>query len=220
MDNDKKRRRVERSLAFFADKRKGKYKRVKTSETSKSVARVPRNDSLMVSNESTEPRNDYSTYFVNIVITQYTLILTDRFQRQYPTVDTFFDNIRNYFRRNVNIILYTRDSSEIETAAKASCRFDLTVSLDKYDGLTAKLKEHERPLRILRKCIARQATASPHSLSGPFVLIVKSIDGANNKQYDIVKDIRRYYKYDEINFRDTVDLDSLFHDIKESVEHF
>lgn len=229
----KKRLRRERSLAFFKDKKKGKYKRVKSitavspslsssllssSTDVRSNVLALHNNQIHTLKASSKQRNEQCKYYVNVIIAHYMFILADRFGRKYRTVNDFFDNIRNYFRGNVNIILYTNNPSEIEAAKAASCPFDLTISLDKYDKVIAHINENERPIKILRKCMA-QKLSLPISLSGPFVLLTKSSNVDNNKQYDIIKDVRRYYKRDRNTFEENIEFEYLLEDIKESVEN-
>lgn len=216
--SEKDRLRRQRSLAFFADKKSGKYKRShKLSFPNGSVAKsIPPNmEKPMEINRSLD--YDFSKYHVNVVITNYTAVLADRFYRTYPKAKCFLDDLKNYYKQNVYIILYVRSFDEVTKAKFSGCEFDLTLSLDKYDSVLAELNEFERPITILRKFIA-QNSSRPHALTGPYVLLSNSVIANNNRQYDIIKDVRRYYLFKKDS--EHIDFDALFGDIIESVEKF
>jgi hypothetical protein len=164
-------------------------------------------------------RSDNSKYTTtNIIIPSFAGVLADRFYRLYPQAQNFIDKIKNYFQHNVYIILYVRDCEEITKASSSSsCKFDVILSLDKRDVILAELNETHRPIGVLRKFLAQNM---PRALSGPYVLVTNAMNPQNNREYDIVKDVRRYYTFKKGSIEQQVNYDALFEDIAESVNAF
>lgn len=202
MDNKSDKRR-ERSLAFFTEKKCGKYKRRKIDEKSTEAL------SRTIVRHNVKNHN----YFINFVITDFMLILADKFMNVFPSALEFIRNLKRMYV-NSNIIMYTYNKIEIDVTKKTFLSLiDIYLELDKNNVIFS----NERPILYFRKLVANKLGTD--ALSGPNVLLTKSMNADNNKQYDIVKDIRRFYVFDKSSVTD-VDYKRLLEELKGSIDRF
>lgn len=192
--NEKENKRLRRSLTFFVDKKNGKYKRRKLSDNSSTV---------VVDNAALDSR-----YGTNVILTDVTLILADRFGNAFPSAQQFLNELKRLFT-NSKTILFTGKKSEIDLAKRTFSAIDVYIETKDVLG--------ERPLLYFRNFLAQKFGAP--ALIGPNVLLTDRMNPFNNKQYDVVKDVRRFYNFDK-NVLVGVDYGNLLEDIKNSVEYF
>lgn len=189
-------KRRERSLAFFANK-KCKYKsNKKGNEESPNVQTICE-----------------QTSSINFILTDFSLILANQIKEPFPSVLDFLTKIKQNFK-NSNIILFTDSKSDIILAKKYFPSIDLLIELNRDSHL---IIQEERPILYLRKQLFKQNNKL--ALIGPYILITKTMNSNNNKQYDIVKDIRRFYIFKE-NVLIDVNYQHLLNNIKKSVDNF
>lgn len=168
-------KRRQRSLRFFSDKKSGKYKPKNGEEKL-----IPHKDDTQIST---------SWYCVNVVLPDISLIVTDHSMRPFPSAYGFLKELKRYFT-NVNVILYTDNKADVAVTKNLFDEINLIV-----DAKDAIIVAGERPILQLRKYLCQRLGS--RSLAGPFVLLCKTMNANNNKQYDIVKDVRRFYVFDE-----------------------
>lgn len=202
--NDK---RKKRSLDFFEAKKCGKYKRRK-GEDDDNIGNVRETLRAKISENTNR-----HTFCINFILTGFSLILADKFANVFPSALKFLTNVKRTFV-NSKIIMFTHDKAEIISTKKSFSCIDIYVELNNDSIVT----RDERPVVYLRKFLANRV--GPAALTGPFVLLTNSMNAYNNKQYDIVKDIRRFYIFDNNNVLRDVDHELLTQDVKKSVKNF
>lgn len=204
---DKARKRQERSLAFFAEKKSGKYKRQK----------VDGNETTAASRTPIAVDAKFR-FCINFILTDCTFILTDQFTNIYPGAIQFVCNLKKMFLDS-NVIMFLQNKHEINLCRKVFSLIpnavDLFIDCDIAEG--GIVPNNERPLLYLRKCLAKQM--GPPALAGPNVLLTRTMNANNNRQYDIVKDIRRFYIF-ENNILSKVDYNNLLHNVQNDLQQF
>lgn len=214
MDN-KAGKRLERSLTFFAQKKSGKYKRQSRRKTGDVVDVDGRDERSRRASKivSTVDGNSAENAFrINFILTDLSLILVDRFVRVFPSALTFLENLKSIFK-NSSIILYTHNKTETIFSTRAFSSIDARINLDE----NSIMMSEERPVLLLRKYLVSKW--GPLSLTGPNVLLTKAMNANNNKQYDVIKDVRRFYIFDRNAVRD-VDYERLIEELRESIRQF
>lgn len=170
-------KRRERSSIFFTNKKNGKYKRKTTPTT----------------NTNTTGKCDKKKFEqINFVLSDISLVFVQQQnnndkQQPFPSARDFFTKIKQTFS-NPKIVLFTHNKVDIILAKQFFPLIDLFVELDK-----SSVSMEERPILYLRKYLFRKR----ETVSGPNILITKTMNANNHKQYDIVKDIRRFYKFED-----------------------
>jgi hypothetical protein len=237
-------KRRERSLAFFAEKKSGKYNRDRRrnqqqqqQQQQQTTDDEPQNRCIvqrrpLFSHSTTrrsgdDSENSYANCHVNIIISDVSLILSDQFLNAFPSARTFIENLKSLFK-NSCIVLYVSNINKsflqsmdfldlcVQTENKNIAAASAAAAASTASKATTTL-DNERPLLHLRKRLFAERGAT--SLAGPYVLLTKSMNANNNKQYDIVKDVRRYYVLDGHTVRD-VDYARLLNDIRDSIRLF
>lgn len=189
-------KRKERSLAYFANKKANKAKQQKNDKYSD--ARI---ETLLLS----APK-----YCINFVLSDVSMVLVDESLDVFPSAHEFLAMLKHTYE-NVHIILFSQNKAEGIIAQKLFPQVDAIVDTDDAPCSTT------TPLLVLRKFVVKKFGI--RYLMGPFVLLCKTMNANNNQQYDIVKDIRRFYVF-ENNLLKDIDQHKLITEIKRSVEQF
>lgn len=186
-------KRGERSAAFFEKKKNGQYR--------KSNAKNCENEKFcqIISEQK---------YRINFVFSDFSLVLANQIKEPFPSTLDFFRKIKQKYVHS-NIILFTPNKTDLILAKQFLPLIDLFIKLDENVAIV----QEERPILFLRKYLFKEKKT--FLLMGPNILITKGMNTNNNKQYDIVKDIRRFYifKYNsliDINYQELLsDLETL-----------
>lgn len=198
-------KRRNRSIAFFADKKSGKYQRV--------TKVLPNQNTNGTHTDIPAIIQIKCEYCINFIFSNTSLILINSSKEPFPSSSDFLLHIKQTFQ-NSNIILFTADKLDILLAKNLFPLINLYIELNVNNIFTT---TEERPVIYLRKYLSKNIGAS--SLSGPYVLITKDMNANNNKQYDIVKDIRRFYIFNE-NVLFDINYYLLLKTINESIKKF
>lgn len=155
--------------------------------------------------------NNYNDYYVNFVFANFTFLSGNQYADEFILNLDFLKTIKYTFPQS-NVILYTPVKTDITVAISHCGYIDYFVELNANN-----FSLEERPLLQLRRYLLKKKGIS--ALAGPFILFTKCMNSHNNKQYDIVKDMRRFFLYDG-NLFININYKELLNDTLKSIKQF